>query len=333
MILLIAGAPGWLSDALLESLEREPMPGVSRVRCMFHPASLGGADEYRRRFARLELEVVPGDLGDIASLEVAVAGAGAVVHGAAIMHPRWTRDYFQINTLGTRRFAEAAVHAGVKRFVFVSTNAAGGRSSSAALMHESDPAKPKSKYGLSKLLAEAWLMAVPGDMERVVLRPCMFYGPPVPQRHVEVYRRIQSSFMPLVGGGRYARSLVYIDNLVQAVRLALTRDEAVGQTYYIADADHYTTRDVVDAMAAAVGVTPRYLRLPATMAKLAYELDRAASIHDLYFQELHLLGEADWNVGVSIDKARRELGYAPTTGLREGMRNAVAWCRAKGLLA
>jgi nucleoside-diphosphate-sugar epimerase len=334
MRLLVTGAPGWLSDAFLEAAARNRVAGVRHVRCMFHPSTMAAATRYRERFASssLELEVVPGDVTDPASLDSATAGVDAVLHGAAIMHPKRPSDYFRVNTRGTRALAAAAARAGVRRFVFVSSNAAGGRSSDGSLMTESEPSRPASPYGLSKRLAEEWLMAVPGPMERVVLRPCMFYGPPVPQRHVDVYERIVASFMPLVGSGRYARSLVYVDNLVQAVGLALSRSEAAGQTYYVADARPYTTRDVVEAMARALGVKPRYLRLPAPFARLAYAVDRAASIHDVYLQEVHLVGEADWNVGVSIEKARRELGYDPRVSLDEGMQRAVDWCRAQGRL-
>ncbi|HXD22208.1 MAG TPA: NAD-dependent epimerase/dehydratase family protein [Gemmatimonadaceae bacterium] len=334
MRLLVTGSPGWLSDAFLEAAARGGVAGLRYVRCLFHRSAMHAAAAYRQRFASssLEVDTVEGDLTDRASLQSAVAGMDVVLHGAAIMHPKRPRDYFRVNTCGTRDLAEAAAAAGVSRFVFVSSNAAGGRSRDGALMTESDPSRPASPYGLSKRLAEEWLMNVRGSMERVVLRPCMFYGAPVPQRHVDVYERVVRSFMPLVGSGDYARSLVYVDNLVQAVGLALSRKEAAGQTYYVADAQPYTTREVMEAMARALGVEPRYLRLPAAFARLAYAVDRVASIHDVYLQEVHLVGEADWNVGVSIEKARRELGYDPRVSLHEGMQRAVDWCRAQARL-
>jgi nucleoside-diphosphate-sugar epimerase len=169
-------------------------------------------------------------------------------------------------------------------------------------------------------------------MEKTVLRPCMFYGPPVPSRHVDIYRRMDSGWMPLVGGGGYARSLTHIDNLVLALRLALTKPAGSWQVYNIADREPYTTKQVVDAMASAVGVRPRYVPIPAFAAEIAFRVDTFLSMLDYYQQTLHLAGEATWNVGVSIDKARRELGYEPQVALDEGMRGAVEWCRAQGLL-
>jgi len=161
----------------------------------------------------------------------------------------------------------------------------------------------------------------------------MFYGPPVPARHIEVYRRIARGVMPLIGGGNFARSVTYIDHLVAACRLALTREAAAGETFFISDANVYTTRIVLDAMASALGVAGRVMPVPRLVAPLAYRTDLVLARLGVYWQTLHLIGEADWNVGVSCEKARTLIGYKPTVELEEGMRRAVEWCRATGQLA
>jgi nucleoside-diphosphate-sugar epimerase len=330
--LLVTGVPGWLSDSLLLDLARNPLPGLTAVRCLVDRKNPVDTRELRHRYG-IDVEVIRGDLVDPASLEPAVEDVDTVVHGAAIMHVHRIGEYYEINTEGTRKLARAAARQGAGRFVYVSTNAAAGRSESPQhLVEESDPDRPLSQYGRSKWLGERWLLAAGGAMEPVVLRSCMFYGPPVPARHVAVYRRIVSGRIPLVGGGRYTRSLTYIDNLVAGVRLATYKAAAAGQTYNIADAEPYTTKRVVDAMASALGVAPKYWRLPAFAASVAYEFDWLLSTAGLYQQEVHLVGEATWNVGVSIEKARRELGYAPRVAIDEGMREAIHWCRARGLL-
>jgi len=138
--------------------------------------------------------------------------------------------------------------------------------------------------------------------------------------------------MPLVGGGGYARSLSHVDNVLQGLGLALRSSAANGHVFNIADAEVYTTRRVVEAMAGALGVRPRYLPLPAVAAKAAYGVDWLVAAFGRYQQEIHLVGESDWNVGVSIEKARRVLGYEPKVTIDDGMRGAVEWCRAQGLL-
>ncbi len=329
---LITGVPGWLSAAVLRSLADAPPEGMGRVRCLVAPGMACDEATLRRDYD-LDIEVVRADMRDGAALAKAVAGIDSVLHGAAILHVRRPREWYDINTTGTRILAEAAVAAGVTRFVHISSNAAAGRSESKDhLLTEDEPAKPMSHYGRSKHLAELAIKTLSDRMETVNLRPCMFYGPPVPARHVDIYRRILAGRMPLVGGGDFARSVVHIDNLIQCCRLALSHPAATGQTYYVADRQVHTTRSVVEAMARALGVPPRFLPLPRLVAPLAYFGDMALAACGRYWQPLHLVGEADWHVGVSIAKAERELGYAPAVALDEGMAQAVAWCRAHAQL-
>jgi nucleoside-diphosphate-sugar epimerase len=280
-------------------------------------------------------QVTPFDLDAQRFDPKSMEGVDVVLHSAAVIHVRKTADWYRINTQGTARFAEAARVAGVKRFVFISSNAAGGRSRSREhLMTESEPAAPMSHYGRSKWQAEQALMQLhePGKFEVVILRPSMFYGPPVPARHIEVYRRIISGKMPMVGDGSFARSITYIDTLVQATRLAITEAAAGGQTYYIVDAQPYTTRQITEAMAAALGVRPKFLWLPTAVAPAAHALDKMLAASGIYWQNLHLVGEADWHVGISPAKAIQQLGYRPEVDLPEGMRRAVEWCRTNGKL-
>jgi nucleoside-diphosphate-sugar epimerase len=330
--LLVTGAPGWLADRLLASLAASPIPGLTRIRCLVHTDLAFDGAPYAQRTGA-DAEIVRGDLRDRASLRAAMRGVDTVLHAAGILHVRNTQEFYDVNTEGTRRLAEAAAEAGAGRFVFVSTNAAAGRSDSAGrLLTEDDPARPLSHYGRSKWLAEAALHALPGPMERVSLRPSMFHGPPVPRRHVELFRRVVHGRMPLVGGGKYARSVTHIDHLVQGVRLALFHPAAAGRTYYIADPKVYTTREVVEAMARALGVRPRWIHLPGFSASVAHEMDTQVARLGAYWQTLHLVGEANWHVGVSVDRARRELGYDPRFDIDHGMREAVEWCRREGLL-
>jgi len=330
--LLLTGVPGWLTSALLDSIVAFPPNGLSSIRCFIQRGVPFDQIAFRRQYP-LDLEIVEGDLRDKDSLAMAVGGIDTVLHAAAILHVRHPREWYVINSDGTRALAEVAAKNNVGRFVFVSSNAAAGRSDSFDhLMVETDRPNPLSHYGKSKWLAEQAVNSLNGAMEIVVLRPCMFYGPPVPPRHIDVYQRLLHSKMPLVGDGHFARSLSHIDNLVQGCRLAWVHSAAAGQTYYIADRSAYTTKQVTEAMAEALGIKVRFLRLPRIISPLAYRLDLALASAGVYWQTLHLVGESDWHVGVSCAKAFRELGYDPHMELMSGMKQAVEWCRSKGLV-
>jgi nucleoside-diphosphate-sugar epimerase len=328
---LVTGAPGWLCDALLPALRAGP------IRCLLQTGlAPQKVDAWRAGHPEVA-EVRGGDLADGGSLEAACIGleGGAVLHGAGVIHPKRTRDWYRINRDGTLKLARAAKSAGARRFVFVSSNAAQGAADDpAALLDEAMPCKPLSHYGRSKFEAEQALLSLhdAGRFDIVIARPCMFYGPPVPARHIDIYRRIVHGRLPLVGGGCYARSLSYIDDLVAGVNLCLTHGAAAGEIFNLCDERVYTTLEVCEAMAAALGVTPRYLRIPGFSASVAYGIDCTFAAAGFYSMNFHLLGEANWNVGCSNRKAVERLGYRTTVDVFEGYRRAIAWCREKGLL-
>lgn len=335
--LAVTGFPGWLTQALLDDLAAGDS-GLLEVKAFLHPSVLPSSAELRKRNPILS-SVHPLDLGRTydspESVEAALRGVDVLIHSAAVIHVDRTGDWYRVNTEGTIRLAQAARSAGVRRFVFISSNAAGGRcESDTQVLTESDPARPLSHYGRSKLLAEQALMEMhrQGVFEIVVLRPSMFYGPPVPDRHVDVYRRIISGRMPMVGDGHYRRSITYIGNLVQATRLAMSHPAASGEIFYVVDEPVYTTRSITQAMAAALGAPLRILPLPAIAGPIAYRADRVLAASGLYWKNLHLVGEAHWHVALSCGKIQRCLGYAPSVTISEGMGSAVEWCRREGKL-
>ena len=285
--LLMTGAPGWLCDVLLDQLAKEPSSAKFSVRCLVHSA-IPAERLLKWRLAHPSvLEMSSGTLSNAESLATACAGmqGGVVLHAAGVIHPRRTSEWYEINRDGTLTLAKAAQNAGMRRFVFISSNAAQGVSNRFdVLMTEEMPCRPTSHYGQSKFEAEQALLKMhqPGRFEIVIARPCMFYGPPVPARHIDIFRRIQRARFPLVGGGHYARSLSYIDDLCAGLRLCLAHPAAAGEIFNLCDLRPYTTREVCDAMSAALGVQARYLPLPSFCASAAYRIDRVLASFGIY---------------------------------------------------
>jgi nucleoside-diphosphate-sugar epimerase len=330
-MILITGYPGWLTEAFFLYLQEHKVGAWDSIRCLVHPDAVLSTDSSSALTAKLE--IIRGDLRDRAVVLRALQGVSHVLHAAGVVHVSKTQDWYTVNTEYTKQLFDASINSNISRFVFVSSNAAAGRSETRGqLLTEEMPARPLSHYGRSKYLAEQYILSRKEEIETVILRPCMFYGPPVPSRHVAIYKRICESRMPLIGSGLYDRSVIHVQNLAELCYLALTRMEAVGQTYYAADDRTYTTKEIVDSMAAALGVQARFLRLPAVVAKIAYRMDMMLAALGVYWQTLHLVGEADWNVGLSCEKAKKELGYTSQRSLNEGMNEAIQWCRTRELL-
>jgi len=331
--LAITGFPGWLTTAMVDSYLEDQTEAPSEFVFLVHPPKLTAARSLAEARS-IPHTIVPFDLEDPQGLpQSSLDGVDAIVHAAGLIHVHRTNEWYRVNTLGSISLGKIAKAAGVRRFVFMSSISAAGRSVAGKPLVENDVPVPEHHYGRSKYLAEKGLLELNDPTFEVVnLRPSMFYGPPVPERHVDIYKRILHGRMPLIGGGRFERSTVYIDNLVQGTKRAITSPNASGQTYFIVDRPIYRTLDVVEAMAAALGVVPRYIRLPAAIGEAAFQVDRLISLTGLYVAPIHLVGESHWHHAASCEKAIQELGYAPRVEMRCGMQAAVDWCRSRGLI-
>src|SRR5258708_16139758 len=154
--LLVTGFPGWLVQGYLDRLPVLADCGLTSLRCF---ALRGTNVDTQAVAARLgvPVEVVYGDLRDPESIAAAVRDIDTVFHAAGILHVGRTRDWYEINTEGTRLLVQGAADCGVERFLYISSNAAAGRASSAqSPMLESDMPRPLSHYGRSH-----WLPAAP----------------------------------------------------------------------------------------------------------------------------------------------------------------------------
>jgi nucleoside-diphosphate-sugar epimerase len=343
---LITGAPGWLGTRLLEVL-LGGLPGVPAlaepdptrvVRCLVHPAT----DPEPLATGSPRVQVVSGDVADPAAATALCADAeGAVLfHIAGVVHPtRGVAEFEQVNVDGTRHVLEAARRAGVRRVVAVSSNSPFGFNVDAEhRFDETSPYAPYMGYGRSKQrLEELVRRAQAGGLETVLIRPPWFYGPHQPARQTQFFRLIRAGRFPILGDGTQRRSMAYIDNLCQGLLLAAATAAAAGQAYWIADARPYSVNEIVATVRRVLeddfglACARRELRLPALVADVAATADGALQALGLYNQPLHVLGEMSHTIACSIEKARRELGYAPTVELADGMRASIRWCLDNGL--
>ena len=343
---LITGAPGWLGTRLVEAL-LDGLPGVPAlaepdparvIRCLTHPA----ADPEPLADRSPRVQVVAGDIADPAAAEALCAGAaGAVLfHIAGVVHPtQGVEEFTRVNVDGTRHVLAAARRAGVRRVVAVSSNSPFGfNTDPEQQFDEQSPYAPYMGYGRSKQRLEELVRAAhqPGAMDTVIIRPPWFYGPHQPARQTQFFRMIRTGRFPILGDGAQKRSMAYVDNICQGLLLAAATAAAAGETYWIADERPYALNEIVATVRRVLEndfglrCAPRDLRLPAVVADVAGIADGALQAVGLYNQPLHVLGEMRHTIACSIDKARRELGYAPTIALAEGMRQSIRWCLANG---
>jgi nucleoside-diphosphate-sugar epimerase len=336
---IVTGAAGWLGTALMNALA-EPdgewrRAGEIRplVRDRVEAETLSGLGPHVRP--------VIGDLRNDADLDRlfdGTAGAVDVIHTAGVIHPRRVADFFEVNTAGTQAMLTRAVAGAVRRFVHVSSNSPFGTNSHPDDRFRNDePYHPYYGYGRSKMEAElAVLDAVGAGLDAVIVRPPWFYGPHQPPRQTTFFTMVRKGLFPVFGGGRQARSMVYVDNLVQGVVLAELVETPPGRGWWIADRTPYAVNEIVDTVGRALRdegfeVRPNRARVPDLVAVLAERADASIQRSGRYHQQIHVLGEMNKNIACDISVACDELGYDPKVELYDGMRQSIRWCLEQGL--
>jgi len=289
------------------------------------------------------LKLVRGDLTRRQSLLPLFAGSdGATLfHLAGIIHPqKGTKQFFDVNTNGTENLLALAESAGVKRFIFMSSNSPlGVNPDKEHLFDESSPYNPYMKYGQSKMIAEKAVAEAGSSkrLETVILRSTWFYGPGQPPRQNLFFSMIKNGKVPLVGDGSNKRSMAYIDNVCQGLVLAEKVASANGQIYWIADRQPYAMAEIIDTIEQLLEsefhlqVAHRRMRLPDLASSIAYQMDGFLQSMGLYHQKMHVLSEMNKTIACSIAKAERELGYDPQISLKEGMRRSIQWVLDQGI--
>ncbi len=287
------------------------------------------------------MQPVVGDVRHPAVLDalfVGVAPGATVVHAAAVIHPvRRVRELFDVNVGGTSLLLDRVRRLEMGRLVHVSSNSPFGVNRDPDhRFDESSPYSPYLAYGESKREAEELVRTATerGDVDAVIVRPPWFYGPHQPARQTQWLRAVRRGRFPLVGDGSNRRSMVFTGNLVDGILCAETA-AAPGSAYWIADAEVPTMVDVLATVREAFRdegfeVSGGQPRLPRTAGVVAEGLDRALQRTGRYVQALHVLGELKETIACDISRARAEIGYAPATDLRAGMRASIRWCVERG---
>lgn len=343
-LILVTGATGWLGSRLVETLLhglpdhatlKSPSPGL-RLRCL----TLPGQSTTALQKLSPHLEILTGDVrrpADCARLCADARGA-VLFHTAGMIHPRRVREFYEINRDGTINLLEAAIRAGVKRAVIVSSNSpCGCNPHPDHLFDELSPYRPYMNYGRSKMEMELAVKQLSDKIETVIIRAPWFYGPNQPPRQTLFFQMIRDGKAPIVGDGNNLRSMAYVDNLCQGLLLAAAVERAGGEIYWIADQRPYSMNEVMDTVERLLEsefgqkCAHKRMRLPGLASGVAYVVDFALQLLGLYHQKIHVLSEMNKTIACSVAKAEQELGYRPTVALEEGMRRSLRWCQQQGI--
>jgi nucleoside-diphosphate-sugar epimerase len=302
--ILVTGAAGFIGSHLCEQLlaEGHEVVGIDSF-VDYYPRALKEAnlrsigEHPRFAFAELDLRTSP--------LEEVLEGIDAVINEAAMagLVRSWTdlETYVGCNILGLQRLITAASAAGVTRFVQASTSSVYGRD---AVGDESQPTRPVSPYGVTKLAAEHLLLAhvVATGFPAIILRYFSVYGPR--QRPDMAYQTfidatLRGRSITVYGDGSQSRANTYVADCVRGTIDAIDGAE-VGEVYNIGGGEELALRRAIELIADAAGASPTIHVEPARPG------DQVRTWAD-------------------TEKARRAFGYRPTVAAATGIRAQVEW--------
>ena len=304
---LITGSTGFVGRSLLAT----PAPLTWRAALRAAPAGGAGPDE-----------VVVGNIDANTDWSVVLAGIDAVVHLAARVHVMQPTaadrlEFDRTNILGTERLARAALQAGVKRFVFLSSIKVNGESTAQRAFHADDVPQPQDDYARSKLEAEQRLasLASASAMAVSVVRPPLVYGPGVRANFLRLLSLAHSGLPLPLASIANQRSMVSIWNLCDLICSLLRSPEPRPGTFLVADAENVSTPDLFRRLAHLMRRPARLWALPVgTLRAAAALLGRGAEI-DRLSQSLR----------IDITSTRDRLGWSPPLTLEQGLARTVEW--------
>lgn len=290
MSTLVTGASGFVGSHLLKELRRQEIEakGVSR-------ATKDG------------LITIPSYDTDM-DWDPFLKDVDTVVHLAARVHVMKDRaidplsEFRKANVEATLHLARAAIRAGVRRFIFVSTIKVNGETTKpGCTFRPGDPRKPEGPYAVSKAEAELALLELgkTSNLEVVILRPTLVYGPGVKGNMATLARWARFHPPSPFGALKNRRSLVHVSNLCSAIIAARRHSGAANQVFLVADREPVSTHELLLDLGWAC--PPRLLNLVFLLTVLA-PLAARKSTRD------RLLS----NLEVDIDKTRRLLDWNPS---------------------
>ena len=319
--LLVTGATGMVGRAVV----RRAVEAGYRVRAMVRNRGNGNLMD------ALDVEQFEGDLAVPETLPGAVQGVDVVVHAAAHVGD-WgpAEKYRAINVVALEHMLTAARREGrLRRWVQISSLGV----YSARHHHgtnESEPINVQGLDGYTRTKAEAELLLRhhirQDNFPAVILRPGFIYG--AGDRHVapRLIERIRKGKMKLIGDGQKLLNNTSVENLVDAILLAVDAPQIDGEIFNIRDQRLVTREEFVGRIADYIG-HPRPGKIPEWLARSVVgfiegwsRLRGATEAPMLTRARIKFL---TLNLDFSIDKAKQRLGYAPRIDFEDGIREAL----------
>lgn len=314
----VTGADGFVGQALCLSLAQKGL----LVRGQIFAAT---DHDFGARAAKAGIELIPtGDLRGFDQWSKLFTKAEVVIHLAAKVHDMSKdqqlklAEYRAINAGLTEQVARQAVKAGIKKMVFVSTIKVNGESTNeVGAFRETDVPNPQDAYAISKFEAEEILRKIGREtgLMTVILRLPLVYGPGVKANFLRLVKLVDKRIPLPFKKIRNKRSLIYLGNLVDALRLCVSNEQTANQTFLVSDGVDLSTPELITMIAQALNKRARLVAFPVNV------LDGLARLIG-WAQEMDRLSGS---LTVDIGKIKSTLGWQPPFSVEHAIKETVNW--------
>ncbi len=305
--LLVTGATGFIGRALINELLHHDLDLLASTRIAIP------------QLPQQVKHVTIGNLLPSTDWSVALKKLDIIIHTAARVHVMTdnTKDplteFQKINNLSTLNLAKQAATAGVNRFIFISSIKVNGETTSHnQKFSPSDKFIPSDPYALSKYDAEIGLLnlAKKTNMEVVIIRPPLVYGPLVKGNFSSLIKWIKKNIPLPFGTVHNQRSLVALDNLVNFIILCTAHPNAANEIFLISDDSDISTTELLKKIAQAFNKKGYLLPIPVSFLTLLATLTGNKKIADRIVGSLQ----------IDISKAKHLLHWKPVTTIDEQLK-------------
>ena len=324
MKLLITGASGFIGSFIVEEALKRGFETWAAVR---KSSSREYLQDERIKFIELNLSSKEQLVEQLRNHQF-----DYVVHAAGVTKCLNKADFRRINTEGTKNLVDAliALQMPLKRFVYLSSLSVFGAIKEQLPydeIRETDTPQPNTAYGRSKLEAEQYLDTLGSRIPYIILRPTGVYGPREKDYFV-MAKSIQQHTDFAVGYQRQDITFVYVDDVVQAVFLAIEKGQT-GRKYVLSDGEVYQSTTFSNLVHEELG-RPWWIRITAPVwvlriiTFLGEHISRiTGKVSVLNNDKFNILKQRNWRC--DITPARKELGFEPKVQLEEGVKTTIKW--------
>ncbi len=315
----VTGGTGFIGRSLVRSLLDKGYEPI----CLVLPG------EDLECFSGLDVKTIIGDLSEPDQLPEILPEVQYVFHLAAMLSGGNNPELLKrINVDGSKSLIDHYKKSGkiFKRFVFVSSLAAGGPSGKSGRLNEESESNPESLYGKSKLETEEYLFKLKSEIPFTILRLPLVYGPGTIRGMYLLFKfcdkRIQFKNINTLG------NVGYVNDMSTGIIQAAESEIAVGKKYFIGENSVYTTSDIWEKIASIMGKRMIKIKFPyRIMYSSFYLIEKISYIFKfrppIKSESVRAYYNSNWCV--SVDKAEKELNYKTNCPLEQGLIKTADW--------